>query len=67
MSVYEKETLAILEFLKRWRLYFLGGKLIMQSDHQSLKFITDQRVSEGIQHKLMLKLLEHDYSVEYKK
>jgi hypothetical protein len=67
LSVYEKEALAILESLKRWRHYFLGGKLIIRSDHQSLKFITDQRVSEGIQHKLMLKLLEHDYSVEYKK
>jgi hypothetical protein len=65
--VYEKEALAILEALKRWRHYFLGGKLIIRSNHQSLKFITDQRVSEGIQHKLMLKLLEHDYAVEYRK
>jgi hypothetical protein len=48
LSVYEKEALAILESLKRWRHYFLGGKLIIRSDHQSLKFITDQRVSEGI-------------------
>jgi hypothetical protein len=48
LSVYEKEALAILESLKHWRHYFLGGKLIIRSDHQSLKFITDQRVSEGI-------------------
>jgi hypothetical protein len=26
-----------------------------------------QRLSEGIQHKLLIKLLEHDYSIEYKK
>jgi hypothetical protein len=26
-----------------------------------------QRLSEGIQHKLLLKLLEFDYSIEYKK
>jgi hypothetical protein len=26
-----------------------------------------QRLLEGIQHKLMLKLLEFDYSIEYKK
>lgn len=26
-----------------------------------------QRLSEGMQHKLLLKLLEFDYSIEYKK
>jgi hypothetical protein len=67
MSTYEKEALAIIESLKRWRHYFLGSKLIIKTDQQSLKFITDQRVAEGIQHKLMLKLLEFDFNIEYKK
>jgi hypothetical protein len=67
LSVYEKEALAIIEALKRWRHYFLGSKLIIKTDHQSLKFLTDQRLSEGIQHKLMLKLLEFDYTIQYKK
>jgi hypothetical protein len=67
LSTYEKEALAVLEAVKRWRHYFLGNKLIIQSDQQSLKYITDQRIAEGIQHKLMLKLLEFDFTVEYKK
>jgi hypothetical protein len=67
MSAYEKEALAIIEALKRWRHYFLGSKLVIKTDQQSLKFITDQRITEGIQHKLMLKLLEFDFSIEYKK
>jgi hypothetical protein len=67
MSGYEKEALAIIEALKRWRHYFLGSKLIIKTDQQSLKYITEQRVAEGIQHKLMLKLLEFDFTIEYKK
>jgi hypothetical protein len=45
----------------------LGSKLIIKIDQQSLKYITEQRVAEGIQHKLMLKLLEFDFTIEYKK
>lgn len=65
-SVYEKEAMAILEALKRWRHYVLGGKLIFKTDQQSLKFMMSQRLVEGIQHKLLLKLMEFDYVIEYK-
>ena len=67
MSTYEKVALAIVEAFKWWRHYFLGAKLIIKTDQQSLKFITDQRLTEGIQHKLMMKLLEFDFSIQYKK
>jgi hypothetical protein len=66
LSTYEKEAMAIIESLKRWRHYFLGNKLIIRTDQQSLKFMTDQRVASNIQHKLMLKLLEFDFTLEYK-
>jgi hypothetical protein len=66
-SIYEKEAAAILEALKKWRHYLVGNKLVIRTDQQSLKFLTSQRLLEGVQHKLMLKLLEYDYSIEYKK
>jgi hypothetical protein len=66
LSTYEKEAMAIIESLKCWRHYFLGNKLIIRTDQQSLKFMTDQRVASSIQHKLMLKLLEFDFTLEYK-
>lgn len=66
-SIYEKEAMAILEALKKWRHYLLGNQLVIKTDQRSLKFITTQRLVEGIQHKLLLKLLEFDYKVEYKK
>jgi hypothetical protein len=66
-STYYKEALAILQALRKWRHYFLGGKLIIKTDQESLKFMMTQRLSEGIEHKLLLKLLEFDYQIEYKK
>ena len=29
--------------------------------------MTTQRLTEGVQHKLLLKLLKYDYTIEYKK
>jgi hypothetical protein len=66
-STYYKEALTIMQALKKWRHYLLGGKLIIKTDQKSLKFMMTQRLSEGIQHKLLLKLLELDYQIEYKK
>jgi hypothetical protein len=67
LSTYEKEAIAILESLKKWRHYLIGSPLIIKTDHQILKFMSDQRVNTGMQHKLMLKLMEFDYLIEYKK
>jgi hypothetical protein len=66
LSNYEKEVLGILETLKKWHHYLLGNKLTIKTDQKSLKFLSSQRLLEGIQHKLMLKLLEFDYVIEYK-
>jgi hypothetical protein len=65
-SIYEKETLAVLEALKKWKHYFTNTSLIIRTDQQSLKYIHDQRTMEGIQHKLLIKLLGLNYTVEYK-
>jgi hypothetical protein len=65
-STYEKEAMAILEALKKWKHYFASTALIIRTDQQSLKYIHDQRLLEGIQHKLLIKLLGFNYTVEYK-
>jgi hypothetical protein len=45
----------------------MGSHLIIKIDQQILKYMMSQRLTEGIQHKLLMKLLEIDYSIEYKK
>ena len=67
MSTYDKEVLAILEALKKWRHYLLGSELFMKTDQKSLIFITEQKFAQGLQHKLLLKLLEFSYKIDYKK
>lgn len=39
MSTYEKEALAIVEALKKWRHYFLGAKLIIKIDRSTISEI----------------------------
>lgn len=67
LSTYDKEALAILEALKKWKHYFVGTSLIIKTDQASLKYINEQRITEGVQHKLLIKLLSYDYQIEYKK
>lgn len=66
-STYDKEAMTILEALKKWKHYFASTSLIIRTDQQSLRYIQDQRLVEGIQHKLLIKLLGYNYSIEYKK
>jgi hypothetical protein len=47
-STYEKEAMTILEALKRWKHYFASTHVIIRTDQQSLKYIQDQRLVEGI-------------------
>jgi hypothetical protein len=43
------------------------GPIDYKTDQQSLKYMGNQRLIEGIQHELMMKLLEFNYTIEYKK
>jgi hypothetical protein len=44
-SIYEKEILAILHVVDLWRPYLLGQHFQIKTDHQSLKYFLEQRIS----------------------
>ncbi|KAL2243763.1 UNVERIFIED_CONTAM: Retrovirus-related Pol polyprotein from transposon opus [Sesamum indicum] len=44
LSTYEKELLALLLAVTKWRHYLLGSHFIIRTDQKSLKHILDQRV-----------------------
>jgi hypothetical protein len=67
LSTYDKEAMAIIEALKKWKHYFAASSLIIKTNQQSLKYIQEQKLTEGIQHKLLIKLLGYNYNVDYKK
>ena len=44
-STYEKEMMAILHAVGTWRPYLLGRRFQIRTDHQSLKYFLEQRLS----------------------
>ena len=43
--IYEKEMLAILHALKKWRTYLMGRHFKVKNNHDSLKHFLGQKVS----------------------
>jgi hypothetical protein len=66
-SIYEKEMLAILHAVDLWNPYLLGQHFQIKTDHQSLKYFLEQRISSPEQQKWVTKLFGYDYEIIYKK
>ncbi|PHT53776.1 hypothetical protein CQW23_08238 [Capsicum baccatum] len=67
LSTCDKEFLAVLSAVDRWRHYLQGAHFIIRTEHHSLKFLLEQRVTTALQQKGLTKLLGLDYEVQYKK
>lgn len=66
LSTYEKELLAVVMAVTKWRHYLLGRQFLIKTDHQSLKFLLEQRVTTPMQQKWLSKLMGFDYEIIYK-
>nr|GEW68344.1 gypsy/Ty3 retroelement polyprotein [Tanacetum cinerariifolium] len=67
LSTYEKQFLAVLLALEKWRGYLMDKHFIIKTDHFSLKYLLDQRIITPTQMKWLPKLIGFDYEVVYKK
>lgn len=67
LSTYEKELMAVIMAVQKWRYYLLGHKFVIKTDHEALKYLMEQKMTTLLQHKWLSKLLGYDYSVIYKK
>lgn len=45
MSIYEKELLALMTAVGKWRHYLEGHHFIIKIDHWSLKHLLEQRIT----------------------
>ncbi|GJU51100.1 reverse transcriptase [Tanacetum coccineum] len=64
---YEKEFLAVILALEKWRGYLMDKHFKIKTDHFSLKYLLDQRVTTPFQAKWLPKLSGYDYEISYKK
>uniref|UniRef100_A0A2N9H581 Reverse transcriptase/retrotransposon-derived protein RNase H-like domain-containing protein n=1 Tax=Fagus sylvatica TaxID=28930 RepID=A0A2N9H581_FAGSY len=66
LSTYEKELLALVFSVKKWKPYLFATIFTIKTDQQSLKHILEQRVGTPMQQKWISKLLRYHFVVEYK-
>jgi hypothetical protein len=66
-SIYEKEKMDILNAFDLSHPYLLGKRFQINTDHQSLKYFLEQRISSPEKQKWVTNLFGYDYEIIYKK
>lgn len=67
LSTYEKECMTILLAVEKWRSYLLGREFVIRIDHKSLSYLTEQKVTTQLQQKAVIKLMDLNFKIQYKK
>nr|GFA35570.1 putative mitochondrial protein [Tanacetum cinerariifolium] len=67
LAAYEKELLAVVLALHKWRRYLLDEHFKIRTDHFSLKYVLSQRITTPFQAKWLPNLIGFDYEIDYKK
>jgi hypothetical protein len=66
LPAYERELIGLVKAVRHWRPYVWGRPFTVRTDHYSLKFLLDQRLSTIPQHTWVSKLFGYDITVEYR-
>lgn len=67
LSAYEKELMAMVLAVEKWKPYLAGRHFVIKTYHFSLKYILGQKISTPFQSKWLPKLLGLDYDILFKK
>lgn len=67
LSVYEKEFMAVMLAVDKWRQYLQRGPFLILTDHKSLCNLSDQQLTTDLQRKAMAKLVGLQFQFKYKK
>ncbi|GJS25856.1 retrotransposon gag domain, retroviral aspartyl protease [Tanacetum coccineum] len=65
-SAYDRELLALVMAVQKWSHYLLGRHFFIRTDHYTLKFSLEQRITSTEQQRLLLKLMLYDFSIIHK-
>jgi RNase H-like domain found in reverse transcriptase/Integrase zinc binding domain len=63
--VHEKELLAIVKALKKWRSHLLGARFEVFTDHRTLEYFQSQKEMSRRQMRWSMYLADFDYSITY--
>jgi hypothetical protein len=66
LAAYERELIGLVQAVRHWQPYLWSRRFVVRTDHRSLRFILDQRLTTIPQHQWVSKLLGFDFVVEYK-
>ncbi|KAA3483100.1 polyprotein [Gossypium australe] len=67
LSTYEKEMLAVLFVVKKWNSYLIGCRFKVKTNHQSLRFLTEQQAITPFQQRWATMMFGYDFKVVYRK
>lgn len=67
LSIYEKEFLAVIMAIDKWRQYLQIQPFTILTDHKSLVNLCDQQLTSDLQRKAMAKLVGLQFTIKYKK
>lgn len=62
LLVYDKEMMAVVFVVRKWRSYLIVHPFRILTDHQTLKYFLDQHITTQTQQRWLLKLLGYNYS-----
>jgi len=64
-STHDIEFVAIIHYLKMWRHYLLGGRLVLTSDHNGLRYLFDQPNQNDRKARWLAMILEFEFDIRY--
>jgi hypothetical protein len=65
--IYDKEMLAIMHALTKFRQYLVDNKFVVKTDHNSLKYFLEQKDLSECQQKWVMKVRTFHFDIEYVK
>jgi hypothetical protein len=67
LSIYDKEFLALLMAIERWRPYLQRAEFLIRTGHHSLCYLDDQTLQSPLQRRAMARLMGLWFKISYKK
>jgi hypothetical protein len=66
LAAYEHKLIGLIKAVRHWRPYLWTYPFVVHTNHYSLKYLLDQRLSTIPQHSWVSKLFGYQFSMEFK-